>query len=109
LQNEQGEVLLQQRPDKGIWGGLWSFPEVTEVEHIETITQQQFHVKTQHVFAREVFTHVFTHFKLEISPYLVTCKSHAIADIDKANWYKIADCMELGLPAPVRTFLNTLI
>jgi A/G-specific adenine glycosylase len=24
--NEVGEVLLQKRPSKGIWGGLWSFP-----------------------------------------------------------------------------------
>ena len=26
----QGEVLLQKRPPSGIWGGLWSLPEVDE-------------------------------------------------------------------------------
>ena len=28
LCNAAGEVLLQRRPPVGIWGGLWSFPEV---------------------------------------------------------------------------------
>lgn len=29
-QNSTGEILLEQRPQQGIWGGLWSFPEVED-------------------------------------------------------------------------------
>ncbi|MGH8119394.1 MAG: A/G-specific adenine glycosylase, partial [Gammaproteobacteria bacterium] len=35
LQNESGQVLLEQRPPAGIWGGLWAFPECAPGEDIE--------------------------------------------------------------------------
>ena len=30
LENDCGEILLEQRPLNGIWGGLWCFPEFSE-------------------------------------------------------------------------------
>src|SRR4029077_15864311 len=27
--NDEGAVLLEQRAPSGVWGGLWSFPELT--------------------------------------------------------------------------------
>lgn len=29
--NSQGQVLLERRPPSGIWGGLWSFPEASDL------------------------------------------------------------------------------
>ena len=31
IENEFGEILLEQRPPKGIWGSLYSFPEALEL------------------------------------------------------------------------------
>jgi A/G-specific adenine glycosylase len=31
-----------------------------------------------------------------------------VTDKSTGNWYKIDDIMQLGLPAPVRSFLHTL-
>ncbi len=28
LRNQSGEIMLEKRPPSGIWGGLWSFPEL---------------------------------------------------------------------------------
>ncbi|GAB2197614.1 A/G-specific adenine glycosylase [Sessilibacter sp. MAH4] len=37
--NQNGEVYLQQRPSHGIWGGLWSFPEVLQSDD-QTVFEQ---------------------------------------------------------------------
>jgi len=36
LTNDRSEVLLEQRPPSGIWGGLWSLPETTAAPDDET-------------------------------------------------------------------------
>ena len=35
IKDSSQKVLLQKRQDKGIWGGLWSFPELDTSENIE--------------------------------------------------------------------------
>jgi A/G-specific adenine glycosylase len=53
----RGEVLLEKRPARGIWGGLWSLPECGR--------------RTSRAVAEplEPFTHAFTHFTLEVMPW----------------------------------------
>lgn len=109
LKNEQGEVLLEQRPQQGIWGGLWSFPEIENAEAIEQICQQQFQLKVTEHQALPSLQHVFTHFKLAIHPHLLQCKVSGIADKAKGNWYKIEHTLALGLPAPVKSFLQSFL
>ncbi len=36
-QNQQGRILLEQRPKTGIWGGLWSFPEYESLANIQSL------------------------------------------------------------------------
>ena len=108
LENMQGEILLQQRPQQGIWGGLWSFPE-TDVA--DTITQQCQHSWQQHVESHTLlppFQHVFSHYKLTIHPHLLRCQPQAIAETERGDWYTIEDALRLGLPAPVKSFLTSL-
>lgn len=108
MQNDEGEVLLEQRPDKGIWGGLWSFPEISEHDDFHQICQQNWHLKIESESALSPIQHVFTHFKLDIQPYLLRCSAAGVADKDRGNWYRIEDTFKLGLPAPVKAFLQSL-
>jgi A/G-specific adenine glycosylase len=55
----KGEVLLEKRPAKGIWGGLWSLPEVPAGK------------KPKGAVALEPFEHAFSHFTLEVTPWLM--------------------------------------
>lgn len=109
MQNANDEILLQQRPQSGIWGGLLSFPECETESEIESICQHQFQLHINEIQKQPEFLHVFTHFKLTIHPYLIKCNSHAIAEKEYANWYKIEHSIELGLPAPVKSFLKSLL
>jgi A/G-specific adenine glycosylase len=108
LQNEQGEVLLEQRPQQGIWGGLWSFPETTDCSNMSQLCQQQWQLKLLSQSELSPRQHAFTHFRLDIQPHLLKCRTDGVADKDRGNWYKIEDTFGLGLPAPVKSFLKSL-
>ncbi|MDH5358746.1 MAG: A/G-specific adenine glycosylase [Gammaproteobacteria bacterium] len=104
------EVLLQQRANTGIWGGLWSFPELNSIENIDHICMNQFNLETTKIVTQTHFRHVLSHFKLDIHPHLVSCSidSNYITENKNFSWYKIQDALQLGLPAPVKTFLISL-
>lgn len=108
---DKGEVLLEQRPDKGIWGGLLSLPEIAV-----TADEAGFDTALAQAVARfgvaagqeelPMFTHVFTHFKLHITPYHIALKRRLQrAGEDAYGWYPIARMADAPLPAPVKKLL----
>ena len=104
------EVLLQQRAETGIWGGLWSFPELDSTESIDHICINQFNFEMATITTQPHFRHVLSHFKLDIHPHIVSgsISSHHIAENKNFSWYKIGDALRLGIPAPVKSFLISL-
>ena len=42
LRDPAGDILLQQRPPQGIWGGLWSFPELHSERNAELHALEHF-------------------------------------------------------------------
>jgi len=110
MQEKSGEILLQQRPPIGIWGGLWSFPESDSANNISDICQVKFNVNIADIIAQPHFNHIFSHFKLTIYPQLIPCRKTVsqIGENNNARWYKISDALQLGLPAPVKAFLQSL-
>jgi len=110
LQKNAGVVLLQKRPPTGIWGGLWSVPEISghvlQAEVESFCHNQQFHVKT--IYYGEIFRHTFSHFHLEILPVFVNIKPRAkkIRESDTQIWYNLLQPEAIGLPAPVKTLLT---
>ena len=89
------EVMLEKRPPVGIWGGLWSFPEVAVVP-IDASPLAK-------------LTHTFTHFKLHISPQLVymSKKNPQVNEAGKI-WLSIDDAIGAAIPTPIRKILLQL-
>ena len=106
LINRAGAILLYRRPSSGLWGGLWSLPELDRYEDIE-------HLTSQHALAMaapralEPLTHTFSHFQLAIAPWLVPVEESAlhVAEADWL-WYNLATPPRLGLAAPVKKLLK---
>lgn len=105
------EVLLQQRPDSGIWGGLLSLPELAPNQHAESFEAAL--ASAVQGFGEiavwrklPAFSHVFTHFKLHIQPYQVRLQQRRlqVAETDYV-WYPIAKLADAPLPAPVKKLL----
>ncbi len=104
--DDAGQVLLQRRPDRGIWGGLWSLPELEVGQNLVEICQQRLGLSALEVHDMPPLIHNFTHFELRILPQLVRTRPLAIMDADDLAWYKIAPDMVPGMPAPVTTLLS---
>ena len=68
VENDQGEVLLERRPDKGLLGGMMGFPGTSW--QVEEVTAKQ--AGSEASFVKDwqaldvVVTHTFTHFHLEL-------------------------------------------
>jgi len=105
-----GSILLEQRPNRGIWGGLWSFPEFDNTKELAQFSQQNFDANSENIQAQTAIHHVFTHFKLDIFPHLVhsSIYNQQIDHNKTVGWYTISDALRLGLPAPVKAFLTLL-
>lgn len=107
--DEAGEVLLERRPPSGIWGGLWSLPELADATPEAWGSQQGLvvHGRRYH----PMFRHTFSHFHLDITPLeLRVCAQPCNTIMEPAGrvWYKLPSITQLGLPAPIRRLLEQL-
>jgi A/G-specific adenine glycosylase len=106
--NDRGEVLLEQRPPSGIWGGLWTLPELGD----ESVAQwcRRRGLGAQEETAWPSLRHTFSHFHLDIAPrhVQVAAADSAVMEAAGAVWYKTELCDQLGLPAPIKRLLARL-
>ena len=108
FRNPNGEIFLQQRPPQGIWGGLWSFPELAIDADPLTHAQDQFG-KVTHTETWNSYRHTFSHYHLDITPVLIQLAKtpRAIAS-GGSHWYSLHAPEALGLAAPVKKLLEKL-
>ncbi len=109
----QQQLLLQKRPAKGIWGGLWSLPEMPEkaaLAEIKRYCVEVWGLRIKKSRILESFRHTFTHFHLEIHPVCIDLALPLPKDLVGENqiWYSLLQPQMLGLPAPVLTLLGNL-
>ncbi|HXS28217.1 MAG TPA: A/G-specific adenine glycosylase [Steroidobacteraceae bacterium] len=106
---EDGRVLLERRPARGIWGGLWSPPEFAALEGAADFAAQRLACNTPELRAEEPLRHAFTHFDLAITPLRLNCRGlSAVMEGPELIWYNPHDPVSIGLPAPVRILLERL-
>ncbi|MEN9658517.1 MAG: A/G-specific adenine glycosylase [Pseudomonadota bacterium] len=102
-----GKLLLERRPPTGIWGGLWSLPETTSTLEASDTCSQRYGLDVEFDSAAEDFVHVFTHFRLTITPLPGSVIGQtAITHEDHLGWFSPKEALELGLPSPVRKLIT---
>ena len=108
--DREGCVLLERRPPDGIWGGLWSFPEIGEKAEVADWLSNNGLTATADPTEQSRRSHTFSHFKLDITPVVcpIAASSSRISDRDDRRWFTMGEALALGLPAPVLKMLNTL-
>jgi len=100
-QNKQGQVYLEKRPVKGIWGGLWSFVECEDNAQEIGRTIQQFDTSAYINRTLKPIKHSFTHYHLTISPVIVSCSEQACG-------FRSTNQLKVGVPTPVNKILAQL-
>jgi A/G-specific adenine glycosylase len=97
-------LLLQQRPPKGIWGGLWVYPEWLQNVTLSKWLQDAYQLNLIDQHPLPQFRHTFTHFHLDIEPVAAFVKSRSQQQVDVVDhaWYKMESLNHVGLPAPIK-------
>jgi A/G-specific adenine glycosylase len=109
--NAAGEVLLEKRPASGIWGGLWSFPELESADEVAVWCQRQLAAKPAEQRAWPTVEHSFSHFDLDMQPVEVRvdrCAEQSVMDGDRWLWYNTRSPAGIGLAAPVARLLQSM-
>lgn len=110
MRNPNNEVLLYRRPDSGIWGGLWSFPELaTDLDAAEHCQTEGWSPELPKVEAWQEFRHTFSHYHLDINPVLISLKGN-LNQVKESGWQWVnpQNLGNLGLAAPVKNLLNDM-
>jgi A/G-specific adenine glycosylase len=106
---DDGEVLLERRPDSGVWGGLWCLPEFSTASAAGAFIRDSLQAAAGPMRTLAPLEHGFTHFDLSITPILVRCAPTG-AQVGEGTtlWYNIRLPARVGLPAPITTLLAGL-
>lgn len=124
-------VLLQRRPDKAIWGGLWSLPESAwrakeknskpSASNSATFTAKELFqmvlpdektatvLKSFQFIERGVeIKHIFTHRRLWMQIWHVTSSDALKFSSDNLKWVPLRQLGKYGLPQPIKLLLQGL-
>ncbi|MDO9093854.1 MAG: A/G-specific adenine glycosylase [Rubrivivax sp.] len=103
LQRGQRHFLVQ-RPERGVWAGLWSLPEYHDVVALEAAVQ---------AWPGEgewlpVVEHALTHFDWTLQPlrWTLPARARLPGDLPDGRWLLLDEALAMGLPAPVRKLLG---
>ena len=92
--NKNGQLQLIKRPPSGIWGGLWSLPEIENKDSKPIVIDQ--------------FRHTFSHYHLQAT-VIKDKQTHQsktqIEDNHALAWHNIDELNKLALPTPIKKFL----
>ena len=115
-------ILLQKRPSKAIWGGLWSLPEsswrkklapgLSPKQLLEMALPQEKAsglVKTcKNLMHTELIKHVFTHRRLWIHIWEADLTKPFEPCAPDLKWVSINKLGHYGLPQPIKVLLQKL-
>ena len=105
-----GDTLyLERRPSSGIWGGLWSLPEVSDGD-VAAWCRQVLGSPVDRWETLPTLRHSFSHYDLDIRPVLVRpgIASRTVADSGSAAWSRLDAEPPGGVAAPVRKLIDSL-
>jgi A/G-specific adenine glycosylase len=104
-----GALYMERRPPAGIWGGLWSLPEVA-VGAVGEWCRRVLDDAGAGCESWSPLRHSFSHFDLEIHPVVVRVAdaSRRVADGGDATWYELDHAPPGGIAAPVRMLIDRL-
>jgi A/G-specific adenine glycosylase len=100
---QAGRLRLVQRPATGVWAGLWSLPEYSSVEVLESAVAGW---QGQGEWLPP-FRHVLTHFdwQLQVLRWRLPPGVAEEPPSSPGRWFGLDEALGLGLPAPVRKLL----
>jgi A/G-specific adenine glycosylase len=105
-----GRMLLQRRPLRGVWGGLWTPPEFHDAASAAQYCGARLAAAQLEPEPLPPLRHAFTHFDLEITPLRARCEELAgVMEGAATLWYNPREPAHIGVPAPIAALLSSLM
>ena len=105
-----GELLLEKRPPSGIWGGMWSLPELADRARVRDHCRSNYGCSIAAPQALAPLAHGFTHFKLQIQPLLCQVEKLTPAAREPGQiWLSLEEAHGAAIPVPVRKLIERLL
>jgi A/G-specific adenine glycosylase len=122
-------ILLQKRPSKAIWGGLWSLPETAwatksdeknnrdkKLPTIKSLFEATLPDESAGAWVKACkdfaagpqIKHVFTHRRLWMQIWVVTSSRNLMPKSQDLRWVPLTQLGRYGLPQPIKILLQGL-
>jgi A/G-specific adenine glycosylase len=106
--NGSTAVLLERRPNSGLWGGLWSPPQFPNASDALAWCARELD-EPKESEALSPIDHAFTHFDLRLNPLLVRgSQKLTVLDAEDRLWYQLDAPPRIGLPQPILQLFERL-
>jgi len=104
------DVLLEKRPQTGIWSGLWVFPQIDPALDPVAYCADTLRLDVALQERWSQYRHTFSHYHLDIEPVRLQLRaeSNAVMEAERHLWYNLRAPAEIGLAAPVAKLLQKL-
>ena len=104
LVTQEGHVWLTQRPQQGVWAGLYCLPVFESFETLQAAIPAPYRAA---LTEGEPFKHVLTHKDMHLHPVLCTLPKKVAPSSysGEGRWFDKSAWPDLGLPAPIRKLL----
>jgi A/G-specific adenine glycosylase len=118
------DILLQQRPAKGVWAGLWSLPLLDSPDAVLAFESTLPLGPEQSIITQPAIKHALTHFDWTLHPCVAQLSASQKKQAQElislgmnkdpcddddsrglCKWVSIEDALALGLPAPLKKWL----
>lgn len=108
--DQEQHIFLEKRPPTGIWGGLWSVPELACDSELEAWLQKK-SLRLIQQQSLPIRRHTFSHYHLDYQPIVLQVDKliNNVLEAEKILWYKHQQTKNIALPAPVTQLFNDII
>jgi A/G-specific adenine glycosylase len=109
IRSDAGGFLLQRRPESGVWGGLWSFPQFDSESDALVWLDERFDEERFKRTRLSPQQHAFTHYDLALQLLQVKLGNVARPDIPSCVWYDPESPPRLGITKAVASVLSDIV
>ena len=108
--DQKGRFALQQKNQKGVWEGLWTFLEFEETGLRDDYSKNL--IKESNLISKEKLKikHSFSHYSLDIDSLILKLGSDSSKKLgNNQMWFNVNDLKSVGTPAPVSKIIEKVI
>jgi len=103
IRNGDGAILLEKRPAKGIWGGLYCVPCFEKLDEAYACAEK-LGIASDGLEEQPALTHRLTHRLLMITPFQMLHRPSE--NLSDGLWISPEHLADYGLPKPLSDYLN---